>query len=157
VNQKERKMESNGSHRSGLLTAGGILSIVGGAFEVVGGGTMVGLVIAHRELFGLVGHGVLEGTPGIRSSLFGDVNLIWLINVGVPLLVLGVVGIVGGVSAIRRRSFGVSLAGAICALASVIFGLYLAGAPSALGSLIVGILAVVFVALGKTEFGAKPI
>lgn len=148
-------MASSDGHRSGLLTAGGVLSIIGGALEVVGGGIMVGLVIAHRELFGLVGHGVWGGTPGIRYSLFGDVDLIWLINVGVPLLVLGVVGIVGGVSAIRRKSFGLSLAGAICALASVIFGLYLAGVPSALGSLILGILAVIFVVLGKREFGAK--
>lgn len=148
-------MTSNGSDRGWLLTAGGILSIIGGALEVVGGGIMVGLVIAHRELFGLVGHGVWGGTPGIRSSLFGDVDLIWLINVGVPLLILGIVGIVGGTSAIRRKSFGLSMAGAICALPSVIFGLYLAGAISALASVILGILAVIFVALGKREFGVK--
>jgi hypothetical protein len=149
-------MESSGGHRSGLLTPGGILSIVGGAFEVVGGGIMVGLVIANRELFRLAPPGTYAG---IRFSLFGVVryvDLIWLINVGVPLLVLGVVGIVGGVSATRRKNFGLSLAGAICALPVVIFGAYLAGAPSALGSLIVGILAVVFVALGKKEFGARP-
>jgi hypothetical protein len=132
-------MDSNGSHKSGLLTTGGILSIIGGAFEVIGGGIMVGLVIAHRELFGLVGHGVWGGTPAILFGPFGFVDLILLIIVGVPLLVLGIVGIVGGTSAIRRKSFGLSLAGAICAL------------PSA----ILGILAVTFVALRKREFVAK--
>jgi hypothetical protein len=152
--------ENGVSGRGKLLTAGGVLSIIDGALEVTGGGIMVGLVVANRELFGLVGHGVWGGTPGIRSSLFGDVELIWLINVGVPLLVLGVVGIVGGVSAIRRRGFGLSLAGAICVLPSVIFALPLGwaigiGVIGALTSLILGILAVIFVALGKREFGAK--
>jgi hypothetical protein len=146
-------MASSSNHRSGLLTAGGILGIIGGALEVAGGGIMVGLVIAHRELFGLGSS--TTGQPGIRSGLFGDVDLIWLITVGVPLLVLGAAGIAGGVSAIRRTSFGLSLAGAICALPSVIFGLYLAGAISALASLILGILAVIFVALGKREFEAE--
>jgi len=132
-------VESSGNSKGGLLSAGGILSIIGGALEVVGGGIMVGLVIAHRELFGLVGHGVWGGTPYIRSSLFGDVSLIWLITLGVPIFALGIVAIIGGVSAIRRKFFGLSLAGAICALPSV---------P-------LGILAVVFVALGKREFGAN--
>jgi hypothetical protein len=132
-------MASSGSGRSGLLTAGGILSIIGGALEVIGGGIMVGLAIAHRELFRLVGHGVWGGTPGIFLGPFGAVDLIWLIIVGVPIFALGIVAIVGGVSAIRRKSFGLSLAGAICALPSVILG----------------ILAIVFVALVKREFGAK--
>ena len=39
-------MESGGSSRSGLLTAGGILSIMAGAFEVLGGGVMVGLAVS---------------------------------------------------------------------------------------------------------------
>jgi len=145
-------MASNGGHRRGLLTAGGVLSIVEGLFEVTGGAIMVGLVIAHRELFRLAPPGTY---PGIRSSLFGYVDLIWLIIVGVPLIVLGIIAIVGGVSAIRRKKFALSLAGAICALPSVIFGLYLAGAISALASVILGILAVIFVALGKREFGEK--
>jgi len=152
--------EKGTASRGELLTTGGVLSIMDGALEVVGGGIMVGLVIAHRDMFGLVGHGVWGGTPGIRSSLFGDVSLIWLINVGVPLLVLGVVGIAGGVWAIRRRVFNLSLAGAICALPSVIFAVPLGwaigvGINAALTSLILGILAVIFVSLSKREFEAK--
>jgi hypothetical protein len=59
-----------------------------------------------------------------------------LIIVGVPIIALGIVAIVGGISAIRRGSFGLSLAGAICAL------------PSS----IMGILAVIFVAVSKEKF-----
>jgi hypothetical protein len=141
---------SNGNNIGGLLTAGGILSIVEGLFDVTGGAIMVGLVIAHRELFRLAPPGTY---PGIRSSLFGYVDLIWLLNVGVPLIVLGIIAIVGGVSAIRRKSFALSLAGAICALPAVVFSLYLAGAISALASVILGILAVIFIALSRKEFG----
>jgi hypothetical protein len=63
-----------------------------------------------------------------------------LIIIGVPFIIaLGIVAIVGGVSALRRTNFGLSLAGAICAL------------PSG----ILGILAVIFVSLSKGEFEAK--
>jgi hypothetical protein len=144
--------------RGKLLTTGGVLSIIGGSLEMVGGGIMVGLVIAHREMF----RGLSPGSyPGIYSSLFGGrVDLIWLLNVGVPLLLLGMVGIVGGIWAIQRRGFGLSLAGAVCALASVIFTFYLGfaagvGINAGLASLSLGILAVVFVALGRREFRAK--
>jgi hypothetical protein len=56
-------------------------------------------------------------------------------------LVLGVLAIVGGVSALRRKSYGLSLAGAICGLLSFFW--------------ILAILAVIFVAMGKREFGAE--
>ena len=129
-------MESSGSHRGGLLTAGGILSIVGGAFEVTGGAVMVGLAIAHRELFRLAPPST---HPGIFFGRFGAVDLISLIIVGVPIFALGIVAIIGGVSAIRRKIFGLSLAGAICAL------------PSGL----LGMLAVIFVSLSKRELEAQ--
>jgi hypothetical protein len=148
--QRGKEMASNGNSRGGLLTIGGVLSIIGGALEVIGGGIMLGLVIAHRELFRL---GSTTGHPVIRSGLFGEVDLIWAIIIGVPLIVLGIIAIVGGVSAIRRKSFGLSLAGAICALPAVYFSLFLAWVFSALPTFIMVILAVTFVALGKREFG----
>jgi len=155
-------MASSGvSTRSGLLTAGGILSIIGGALEVVGGGIMVGSVIAHREMFRLSS---TRGHPSIYFGPFGDIELTWLIIAGVTILVLGVIAIVGGVSAIRRKSFGLSLAGAVCALPSVIAAdalpevvLFqsLVVAISGMALVILGILAVIFVVLGKREFRAK--
>jgi hypothetical protein len=157
-------MASNGTDRSGLLTAGGILSIIAGTFEVIGGGALVALVVSpavqHALLYPLV--------LGIYPPVW-PVMPTWLIYVGAALLVLGAIAIVGGVSATRRKRFGRSLAGAICALPSVIFGLSLAGAIPALSSVILdlrlagaifctlpsgilGILAVILVALGKKEF-----
>ena len=132
-------MASSGRGRGGLLTAGGMLSIVGGAFEMIFGAVVTALTMS----------GVIPGVfqlpwwmPGNRFEIHIMPSFTYL---GVPLLVLGIIAIVGGVSALRRKSFGLSLAGAICALA---------GAVCALPSHILGILAVIFVALGKREFGA---
>jgi hypothetical protein len=134
-------VESSGSRRSGRLTAGGVLSIVGGAFEVVGGGTGLAVVV---KLFIWSGEHALGFSPLLGTAAFG--------------VALGVVAIVGGVSALRRRSFGLSLAGAICALPSGSVGTMAislvapAGGSYALTSVIVGILAIVFISLSKREF-----
>ena len=115
-------MESSGSNRSGLLTAGGILSIIGGALEVIGGGTAVGLTIANIEVLRLVPP---SNYPGIIFS----------ISVGVSIFALGIVAIIGGVSAMRRKIFGLSLAGAICCTmpSSIGFGSSLHGVVWAVG------------------------
>ena len=129
-------MESSASQRSGLLTAGGVLTVISGAFQVIGGGIASALVIAA-----FMGSRLrpFQGMPlpwewSERVMFVGPV-LVGVVALG---LVLGIVAIVGGVSALRRKSFGLSLAGAICAL------------PSA----ILGILAIIFVAVSKTEFEA---
>ena len=129
-------MASNGSDRGGFLTAGGILSILGGTLEVIGGGIIVVLTTSIRMLLRLV---LLQSQPGgWFESIIPDIPT-WLLIVGVPLIVLGILAIIGGVSAVRRKSFGLSLAGAICTLPSVILG----------------ILAVIFVSLGRRAFGAE--
>lgn len=159
-------MESSGGHRSGLLTAGGVLSIVAGVFEVIGGGAVVALVVSPA-----VRHALLRPLPYQVEPPVWPVMPSWLIIVGVPLLVLGAIAIVGGISAVKRKSSGLSLAGAICALPSVVFSLILLGAIPGLSvvtgtlrlgsrvfctlpSVILGILAVIFVVLGKREFEA---
>jgi len=129
-------MASNGNGRGGLPTAGGILSIVAGAFEVIGGVMMLVLPMGTGILLRLE---LLPFRPGHWLEQIIPIIPTWLFIVGVPLLVLGIVAIVGGVSAIRRKSFGLSLAGAICALPSHILG----------------ILAVIFVSLSKKEFEAE--
>jgi hypothetical protein len=116
-------MASNGSDRGWLLSAGGGLSIWAGLFQIISG---VELVVSPESPSGL-------------GYLLSELSLTYM---GVPLLVLGIIAIVGGVSAIRRKSFGLSLAGAICALPSP-------------GFVILGILAVIFVARGKREFEAQ--
>jgi hypothetical protein len=128
---------SNSSDRGGLLTAGGVLSIVAGALQVIGGViiALMMMVITIPVRWALIPwHQGDWWRPIMPVMPFG------LIIIGVPFIIaLGIVAIVGGVSALRRKSFGLSLAGAICAL------------PSG----ILGILAIIFVSLSKREFEAK--
>ena len=150
-------MASNGNSRGKLLTAGGILSIIVGIYQIIGGLFLVGIINGSlpfpaflRTYFSFIYWQVeigllLSALTGIRIGDWGyaymdgwwgtrPVLLILICNV-----VLGIMAVVGGISAIRRKSFGLSLAGAICALPSV---------P-------LGIPAVILVALGKREFGAE--
>jgi len=134
-------VEYSGSRRSGLLTAGGILSIVGGASEATWGVGHVGSTIANIELL----------------KVFWGINL--TIGTGVSIFALGIVAIIGGVSAMRRKIFGLSLAGAICCqVSSVIhevmshFGVFLGGIFWAWAWLILGLLAIIFICLSKEEF-----
>ena len=151
-------MASNGSERGGLLTAGGILSIIGGAFEVVGAGMAVAVVVCA---FIESGGAPFPDVPSVRGVRPEGVILGAPIFFGIGAfgVALGVVAIVGGVSALRRKSFGLSLAGGICALPSGFFGavvisfVSLADGIYALPSVILGILAIIFISLSKREFG----
>jgi len=126
-------MESNSNSKSGLLTAGGVLSIIAGILEVIGGVIIALLTVGIRILFRWA---IIPSPPVDWWRHIIPIIPFWLLIVGVPIIALGIVAIVGGVSAIRRKSFGLSLAGAICAL------------PSS----ILGILAVIFVSVSKKEF-----
>jgi hypothetical protein len=97
-------------------TVGGILALIAGVFQVI-----VGIVIA------VVG--------GIGGWFIG---MGWLSAIGAPLIVLGIVAIVGGIYAFKRNIWGLALAGSICALIGPWF--------------LLGILAIIFVSLGKREF-----
>jgi len=131
-------VESSGSHRSGLLTAGGILSIVAGIYLIV-----VGVSVAVRLMLAsdISPDGVRLWQEFICYSPFFPFIVYWpsyrWVIIGGCVGILGIVAIVGGISAIKRKKFGLSLAGAICALLSGLMG----------------ILAVIFVTLGKREFG----
>ncbi len=127
-------MESNGNNKSALLTAGGVLSIIGGILEVIGAGIMIGIGIEYIIRGSLWFIPVIPLFPG-REIVAGVLPAI-IIILGIFILVLGVIGIAGGISAINRRSFGLSLAGAICIIPTVLLG----------------ILAVIFVSVSKKEF-----
>lgn len=102
-------------------TVGGILIIIWGSF-----GILAGLMVA------LLGGSItwLVGIPYATRILA---------IIGSPIIVLGIIAIVGGIYAIRKRAWGMALAGAICAL--------LIPPP-----FILGILAIVFITMGKDEF-----
>ena len=130
-------MSSNGDSRGGLLDASGVLSITGGVVELVAGGIVLGRV---RDI--MIG-GPLPPIPHIPWMPGLEIQLVFfptrVIIVGILILVLGAIGVAGGISALRRKSFGLSLAGAICIIPTILFG----------------ILAVIFVVVSKREFGAE--
>lgn len=141
-------MGPSGSHRRGLLTAGGVLSIVVGIPQIICSGMLIADYLAsYPHHWILIEPLFLPFFPWIWRydilwGMFPSINGVsasgWAIIAGC-IGIVGIIAVIGGVSAIRRRSFGVSLAGAICALVWV---------P-------LGIVAVIFVALGKREFRAK--
>jgi hypothetical protein len=104
-------------------TVAGILDIVAGVIGVLAG---IGVAI-WAQIMGLVAGAYIPGLPSdVVFSL-----------IGVPLIILGVVAIVGGIFSLRRRIWGLAYAGGICAL---------------LLTFILGILSITFVSLGKGEF-----
>jgi hypothetical protein len=133
IRAEGKNVESSDNRRSGLLTAGGVLSIIAGAFEVIGVLTVVGLIVGGLVWGGFHPFPPMQWMPGARFGLY-ITPLLGIL--GLPALALGVVAIIGGISALRRKSFGLSLAGAICALPMIILG----------------ILAIIFVSLSRKEF-----
>jgi len=139
-------MSANGSNRGGLVSAGGVLSIIAGISQLISGSFLAVFaffpeyalfIYSQRLLFRVLFMPFLPDTwwgTFVSGFFEGPEPVLFLICSGV----LGIVAIIGGISAIRRKWFGLSLAGAVGALPSVI--------P--------GILAVIFVALGKRQFGA---
>jgi hypothetical protein len=97
-------------------TVGGILAIIAGALQVILG------------TLGSAGVGFLGGIFGMG----------WLSAIFAPLIVFGIIAIVGGIYALLRKIWGLALAGSICALVGPWF--------------ILGLLAIIFVSLGKGEF-----
>jgi len=130
-------MESNGYGNSKLLTTGGALSIIAGVLEIIGGGIAVSMIMQDVRLGPLVPLLPSPFLPGLEIWIVCVQNS--FVNVAVLVMVLGVIAIIGGISALRRKSYGLSLAGAICALPLTLLG----------------IPAVIFVALRKREFKAE--
>jgi len=123
--------------------------------------------------------GILCIVAGIIVAVPGIVVLASTEMLGAPSIVPGIIAIIGGIHALKRKRWGLALAGAICALFGpagflVIFGLlavkYADMVPGlqppliidtffsssyidfSLGSVILGILAIIFVIMGKREF-----
>ena len=112
--------------RTWMPTAAGVLTIVSGVFGLIGG-----LVLT---VFGIVGGEIL------RYFTFGTLELLplaLLSVVGIPVLLLGILALVGGIYALQRKTWGLALAGSISAL---------------LLSRLLGIPAIIFTALSQKEF-----
>ena len=137
-------MEYNGNSRSGLLRAGGVLTIISGILQIISVVSLVLYIIFPDWLMYIFETiSPVMFVPFILSYLlqyiqFGSLGGLRPVLFAVGFGVLAIVAIVGGISAVRRNRFGLSLAGAICCL------------PSGL----IGIMAVIFIVLGKREFRA---
>ncbi len=82
-------------------TAAGVLCVIAGVGQV-----SVGVILTVAAFF--------------AAQLAG---LEWLGFVGIGVIVLGIISMVGGVFAMKRRRWGLALAGSICALVAVNIGL----------------------------------
>jgi len=109
-------------------TTAGVLEIVAGAFQLVAGAATI--LVAG----GVAGGMRLAELP--RFSLL--IPLPVIAGIGLPLLVLGTIALLGGISALQRRRWGLALAGGICTLLPM--------------QTLLGILAIVFVAMSRDEF-----
>ena len=144
-------MESNGDSKSGLFTAGGVLSIVGAIPQIISVVAFIAVFLVPHDL----GYTLIEKffLPFLMPLSAGDwqYRILYVAGsaidngiqprshwpiLGGCLLLLGIVAVIGGISAIRRKRFGLSLAGAICALPT----------------LIEGFLAVIFILESKKQF-----
>ena len=101
-------------------TTAGILNIISGAIGVVFG-----------ILVGVLGTSITM-IPGVPAEVMGI-----LAAIAIPLIILGIIAIVGGVYALKRSKWGLALAGSICSLFCV---------------WILAVLAIIFVAMGRDEF-----
>lgn len=103
-------------------TTAGVLCILAGAADVILGILILVAGGIVRQVLELTGMGWLVGLVMV-------IGPVWI--------VLGIVAIVGGIYALRRRVWGLALTGSICALS---------------GCSLFGILAIIFVALARPEF-----
>jgi hypothetical protein len=106
-----------------MSTVGGILCLVTGTWGVMSGALLLAITASYP-------------TAWIQFNPFQTVILNRLAPLGIA---LGVVAVVGGVSALRRRRWGLALAGAICT----------AMIPP---PFFLGVLAIIFLAVSRPDF-----
>ena len=113
-------------HRSGLLTAGAVLTIIAGALGLIDGIRGVALSTTWSMV-------------GMRWLVWDHLHDAsgWMLAGGIVALVIGAIAVIGGINALGVRSWGWALAGAIC-------GLFVAFIP--------GLLGLIFIIASKRDF-----
>lgn len=109
-------------------TTAGVLEIVAGALHLIA--SVATILVAGGVAAGMYWSNMPRLSIGMPLPLIA--------GVGLPLLIMGVVSILGGISALQRRRWGLALAGGICALVPM--------------QTLLGVLAIVFLAISKEEF-----
>jgi len=113
---------------------GGILSIVSGGFGILIGCIYAGFIWMFNFLFTSIPQTPMD--PEFPQEFFYIMAIIYG-GIGLIMVLIGVLGIVGGVYALKRKHWGLTLAGAIAS--------NIAFSPC-------GIPAIIFICLGKEEF-----
>jgi hypothetical protein len=113
-------------HRSGLLTAGGVLTLIAGA---------LGLAEGIRAVV-LSATGPWEAMEWVGWVHIGHATE-WMLAGGIISIALAAIAIAGGIHALRVSSWGWALAGAICGLVA---------------TFIPGLLGLIFIAASRKDF-----
>ena len=129
-------------------TTAGIFTIIEGAIRIAFG---CGMIVGSRWLITLGGMDLsswAEEWAGVYGPGAADVQAMFtqilgisataLLAIGITVLTFGIIALAGGISAIKRRRWGLALAGSILSLPGIL-----------------AILALIFVSIGKKEFTAK--
>jgi len=129
-------------------TTAGVMTIITGAMGIAGGVLLFLLSGIMGALGGIDLSQWMEkwtgdwwgpgaaNIPGMMEQFISGAAM-WIMIAGIVVLVFWVIALAGGVSSIKRKRWGLSLAGSILSLFIM---------P------ILGILAIIFVSLGKGEF-----
>jgi hypothetical protein len=117
---------------------GGIMSLVSGAFGMLGG---LGLIFFSTVFTQAISWSSVDGGSfgDAEQSVIDLVGFVYGVMGGFLLLV-GVLALVGGIFALRRKLWGLALAGSIGAIFCF---------------LPIGIVAVIFTSMSRSEFSPK--
>lgn len=117
---------------------GGVLSLVSGAFGIIGGLAMVFVAVVFNQLI----ENGSEFYYGTQLSPQQVANLVAALyaGVGAVIFILGILSLVGGIFALRRKLWGLALAGSIAAV--IVF-------------FPIGVVSIIFTSLAKPEFGPR--
>ena len=120
---------TDGSSTRWMTTAGGVVDIVAGILGFIGSLFLAFLGVVVREA---MLDGGFNRYPRLENAPAG---FFWVLALLV--FVLSIMALIGGILAVQRKAWGVTLAGSICAIFQ---------------SGILGIIATVFIALSKKDF-----
>ena len=107
--------------KTAMPVVAGILAIASGGFKLL---SIVGMIMA---IFLIV-------TP---VDSYGIHPLVILLALCIPLTILGVVAIIGGISALQRKRFGLAVAGSVASFLPFSF---------------LGLASIILIALSRKEF-----
>ena len=112
-----------------MPTTAGILDIISGSFGALSAAVLLVLGTAGSISLAFYDMRIPRLEPAAILALF--------LTLAIPLIIVGILAIVGGIYALRRKNWGLALAGSIAAF---------------FPSWLLGIAAIILTALSKDEF-----